>query len=47
MKAIPSINTDHVIGTDSVNIAQSQGFANAQYFQFIVVKVRDFWNING
>ena len=34
LKAIPSINTDHVIGTDSVNIAQRQGFANAQYFQF-------------
>ena len=34
LKAVPSINTDHVIGTDSVNIAQRQGFANAQYFQF-------------
>lgn len=34
LKAVPSINTDHVIGTDSINIAQRQGFANAQYFQF-------------
>ncbi len=34
LTAIPSIGTDHVIGTDSVNIAQRQGFAGAQYFQF-------------
>lgn len=34
LTAIPSIAPDHVIGTDSVNIAQRQGFAGAQYFQF-------------
>ena len=32
--AVPSIQPDHVIGTDSINIAQRQGFAGAQYFQF-------------
>lgn len=34
LKAIPSIQPDHVIGTDSVNIAKRQGFAGSQYFQF-------------
>lgn len=34
LTAIPSIGTDHVIGTDSVNIAQRQAFAGPQYFQF-------------
>lgn len=34
LKAVPSIGADHVIGTDSINIAQRQGFAGAQYFQF-------------
>lgn len=32
--AIPSIMPDHVIGTDSVALAQRQGWANNQYFQF-------------
>ncbi len=34
LRAIPTIQPDHVIGTDSINIAQRQGFAGSQYFQF-------------
>lgn len=34
LDAIPSIGKDHIIGTDSWNIAQRQGFAGGQYFQF-------------
>lgn len=34
LRAIPSIQPDHVIGTDSINIAQRQAFAGSQYFQY-------------
>lgn len=34
LKAVPSIQPDHVIGTDSISIAARQGFAGSQYFRF-------------